>query len=322
MFFLVLGTAAWISQDSLTRRVLEIDYDSQRQRWTDVLRSVDRLPAGFYTVRCHRNTMLALYHTGRLGDEMFRYPQQPGVDLYYTPKPYRDLGISYQESRLFLELGQVNQAERCAYEALAASGEQPAVLLQLAVINIVKGRPQTASMFLKALEKQLFHRQSAREMLRLLQADPRMENDPRVSQIRANMSDRDIVLREETVEDFLQDLLDRNPQNKMALELLMAHYLSVARPEKIAENLPRLKDLGYRRVPRHYQEAMIMHAEVAGPPAADLGWKPDPEVVRRAREFRRICSRAADPREASKDALAAGLSDSFFFFATYGMSGR
>jgi len=321
-FFLALGAAAWISQDSLTRSVLEIDYDSQHERWTDVLRSVDRLPAGFYTVRCHRNTMLALYHTGRLGDDMFRYPQRPGVELYYTPKPYRDLGISYQESRLFLELGQVNHAERCAYEALAASGDHPAVLQQLAVVNIVKDRSETATMFLKALEKHLFHRRSARDMLRLLEANPRLENDRRVSQIRENMSDKDIVLREETVEDFLQALLDKNPRNKMAFELLMAHYLSVARPDKIAENLPRLKGLGYQRVPRHYQEAMVMQAEAAGPPAADLGWKPDSEVLRRAQEFQRICFRAPNPREASKAALAAGLSDSFFFFSTYGVSGR
>ncbi len=320
-FFLALGTAAWISQDALTRSVLEIDWDSQQGRWTEVLRAVDRLPAGFYTVRCHRNTMLALYHTGRLGDEMFSYPQRPGVDLYYTPKPQRDRGSAYQESRLFLELGQVNHAERCAYEALAASGEHPAVLEQLAVINAVKGRSETAAIFLKALEKHLFHRRSARDMLRMLQADPRLESDPRVSRIRKNMSERNLVLSEATVEDCLQALLDKNPENRMAFELLMAHYLSAARPDKIAEHLPRLQELGYRRVPRHYQEALVMHGGVAGQ-VAGPGGQLDPEVLRRAREFRRICAAAADPREASKAALAAGLSDSFFFFATYGVSGR
>lgn len=322
VFFLVLAAAAWISQDSLTRSVLQIDYDAQRQRWTEVLRTVDRLPAGFYTVRCHRNTMLALYHTGRLGDDMFRYPQRPGVDLYYTPQPYRDLGISYQESRLFLELGQVNQAERCACEALVASGDHPAVLQQLAVINIVKDCPETARIFLKAWEKHLFHRQSAREMLRLLEADPRLEQHPQVSRLRQNMSDKDLVLDENTVEDSLQALLDKNPRNQLAFELLMAHYLSVARVEKIVENLPRLKTLGYRRVPRHYQEALVLHAEAAARFAAELGWSLDPEVLRRAREFQQICSRAASPREASKVALAAGLGDSFFFFSIYGVSGQ
>ena len=321
-FFLVLGGAAWFSQDSLTRNVLQIDYDAQRQRWTEVLRAVDRLPPGFYTVRCHRNTMLALYHTGRLGDAMFCYPQRPGVDLYYTPQPHRDLGSPYQESQLFLELGQVNQAERCACEALVALGEHPAVLQQLAVINMAKDRVETARMFLKALEKHLFHRQTAQELLRQIEADPQLEQHPRVSRIRANMSDRDLVLDEQTVEAVLLALLDRNPQNQLAFELLMAHYLSVARPDKLAENLPRLKAFGYRRLPRHYQEALLVQAEVAGRSAADLGWPLDPEVLRRAREFQQICSRAANPRQASKVALAAGLGDSFFFFSVYGISGQ
>jgi len=321
-FFLAVGGATWISRDALTRSMLEIDYYSQHQRWDDVLRAVDRLPDGIYTVRCHRNTMLALYHTGQLGDAMFRYPQRPGVALFYTPKQYQDLGIHYQESRLFLDLGQVNHAERCAYEALAASGDHPAILQQLALIHIVKDRAETASIFLQALARHLFHRQSARDMLERLRADPRLADDPRVLQIRKNMSDTDIVLDEDTVEDFLQALLEKNPQNKLAFELLMAHFLSTARPEKVVENLPRLKDLGYRRIPRHYQEAIVLCAAAAGKPTAETGWDLDPLVLRRAREFQRICSSTADPLEAGGIAMAAGLDDSYFFFSTYGMSGR
>jgi len=45
-------------------------------------------------------------------------------------------------------------------------------------------------------------------------------------------------------------------------------------------------------------------------------------VLRRAREFQRICSSTADPLEAGGIAMAAGLDDSYFFFSTYGMSGR
>ena len=155
------GLAAWFSFDTLTRTGLEIDYHSQGERWDEALAAADRLPAGFYDVRCHRNVMLALYHTGRLGDQMFRYPQRPGVDLFRTPDEAEDPGSQYQESRLFLEMGHVNQAEKCASEALETCGDLPAVLEELALINVVKGRPETARIFCNALARHLFHQRSA-----------------------------------------------------------------------------------------------------------------------------------------------------------------
>ena len=79
------GLAAWFSLDTLARTVLEIDYHSQHEHWPEALAAADQLPPGSTTSAATGTSMLALYHTGRLGDEMFRYPQRPGVDLFFTP---------------------------------------------------------------------------------------------------------------------------------------------------------------------------------------------------------------------------------------------
>jgi tetratricopeptide (TPR) repeat protein len=319
-FFCGVGAAAWLSLDSLTRTVLEMDYYAQHERWTEVLRSADRLPKGIYNHRCNRNVMQALYHTGRLADEMFRYSQRR-VDLFSTPAEYRDLGAYFQESRLFLDLGQVNLAERCAYEALAISGEQPAILEQLAMIHAVQGEPETARIFLNALAKHPFYRQAAREMLRRLEADPALENDRRASRIRGNMVSRDSIAQVTSTEEFLQILLEKNPHNKMAFELLMAHYLSDKRPEKVVANLPRLKDFSYPRVPRHYQEALAARALSSDRPPPVPGFELDPEALRRAGDFQRITAGATSPQEAVRAALEAGLGDSYFFYLACSVSG-
>ncbi len=321
-FFSGVAAAIWFSLDSLARTMLEIDYHSQHERWTEVLRSADRLPQGLYSVRCHRNIMLALYHTGRLGDEMFRYPQRPGVDLFHTPQEHRDMGTYYQESRLLLDVGHVNHAERCAYEALEGSGDQPAVLEQLAVISIVKGRPETARIFLNALAKHPFHRRAARDMLQRLEADSTLENDPRVSRIRGNMVHKDSVAIAMNVEEVFSALLEKNPHNKMAFELLMAYYLGAGRPEKVVANLPRLKDFSYPRVPRHYQEAWVICTGSPDSPPPIPGFGLDAEVLRRARDFRRITASAGGPQDAARTAWEAGLGDSYFFYFASGVWGQ
>jgi hypothetical protein len=265
--------------------------------------------------------MLALYHTGRLGDEMFHYPQRRDVDWFATPTEQRDLGAFFQESRLYLELGHVNLAERCAYEALATSGEQPEILEHLAVIHAVTGRPQTAKMFLRTLGRHLFYRGAAHAMLCRLEADPTLENDPRASRIRANAVATDLIAQEAGPDELLEALLRANPKNRLAFELLMARYLSDGRPDKVVANLRRLRDFSYPNVPRHYQEALVAHAWSCGRSLADFGFAVDPGVLDDAREFQRITTTAPSPHEAVRAALEAGLGGSYFFYLAHGISG-
>ena len=317
------GATAWYSFDAPAKTMLQIDYHSQRENWTEVLAAADRMPYGPPNVRSNRNIVLALYHTGRLGDEMFRYPQTPGVALICTPRSAWDSGSYFQESRLFLDLAHVNLAEKWAYEALETSGPLPAVLKHLATINIVKDRPETAGILLNALGKDPLHRRTAREMLQRLDEDPRLENDPRIRSIRRSMLRRDTFFTvQRPVGDLLQVLLEENPRNRMAFELLMALHLCNARVDGAAANLRRLPDFEYREIPRHYQEAMVVYSYVFGREARIAGYRLDPEIIERGREFTAIIATSRSPDEVASRALAAGFGDSYFlYFYMLGASG-
>lgn len=309
------GAVAWYSLDVPARTMLQIDYHSLSENWAAVLRAADRVPYGPPNVRSNRNIVLALYHTGRLGDEMFRYPQAPGVDLICTPKDAWDAGSYFQESRLFLNLGHVNLAEKWAYEALETSGPMPAVLEHLATINIVKGRTETATILLNALAKNPFHRETAMETLRRLDEDPRLEDDPRVSSIRESMLTEDTFFSPgRPVGDLLLVLLEENLRNRMAFELLMALHLCNGVIDQAVANLLRLGDLEYREIPRHYQEAIVVYSLVAGEEPRIPGYRLDPEVIERGREFTAIMTTAASPEEVVNEALAAGFGDTYFLF--------
>lgn len=318
----------WRVQHDTLGIVLAINYYSQNEEWEKSLEAARRLPPGGYNARCNRNVLLALYHTGRLGDEMFSYPQQlapdpaqSGIDVFSSPGGYTDMGEFFQVSRLFLELGYVNQAEKCALETLETCGDLPALLEELAVIYVVKDRPETARIFLNALAQHPLYRAKARERLALLARDPKWESDPRAAQIRRNKPRRDRAGCRFRLGDLFLDLNEANPKNRMAFEFHMARCLATGQYDLVAANVSRLKEFGFRHVPRHYQEATAISErkhpgqEVAG------GYRPNREIQERLVYFDRLVNSQRNAGEAARAAVNAGLGNTYFFYLTFGTSG-
>jgi hypothetical protein len=253
---------------------------------------------------------------------MFHYPQIRGMTPFSAPEGDGDFGALFQESRLYFYLGQVNYAEKCAYDSLGVAGDVPAVLGHLALVSVVRGRIGAAHVLLNALGKNPLYRRTATEMIRQLEDDPRLEGDPRVRGVSSMIPDSDSFTRKIDVEDVLLALLKKHPRNKMAFEFLMAHYLVTGQPEKVAQNVGRLKELGYAEMPRHCQEALLISL---GPEGAKFHAAPydiQPDVVRDFESFIAIVRRESDGRAAARDARATGLGDTYFYFLTFGTSGQ
>jgi hypothetical protein len=150
--------------------------------------------------------------------------------------------------------------------------------------------------------------------------DPRLDGDPRVSRLRRNMVAQDDVAMNTSVEAFLQALLETNARNQMAFEFLVAHHLSVGRPDKVVACLPRLQDFSYRQVPRHFQEAAAIHAASTGRQPAVPGCTLEPAVLARADAFARIMAGARSRDEAAQSAQAAGFGGSYFYYLAFSTS--
>ena len=113
-------------------------------------------------------------------ESLFKYVQHPGSPCELSPT------AGGEGSDIWIELGDVAEAELLAYETLELDGDRPRNLQRLALINTAKGKTEAARVFLGALALDPVRGQLGKRGLERLQADPELASDPEVQRLRAS----------------------------------------------------------------------------------------------------------------------------------------
>ena len=250
----------------------------QHERLLAVAQQLKTLPPAT-EVRVH----LALYHTGRLDEDLFAFANRGRGNLL----PGLELGLDAcrPQGETLLELGQVNEAEHQAQEVLEFEGDRPDMLRLLARVNVLKDRPKAAAVFLNVLRQVPFQRAWAATCLAELKNNPRLAGDPELDLARSRMVTTDLPHDELPAETMLRQLLHSNPHNQMAFEYLLAYYLLTGDLKQVAQHLGQLDDFGYRAIPRHVEEALLLGQKLQGLQFDLHGREIRPETVRRFQSF-------------------------------------
>ncbi len=307
--FLAGWAAVWFGHSGSQRAFARIEYYAGRKEFGKVLAVAARLPV--LNPASEVRVQLALYHAGRLVQDLFAYTNQIGWQL--LPGLKLGFGACRAQGDTLLELGQVNDAEHLAHEALEIEGNRPDLLRLLAQINILKNRPQAARVFLNLLAEAPFQRAGAAACLRDLDHDPRLPDDKALALIRSRMVTTDLPHDGVPSESLFQQLLHSNPRNQMAFEYLLAQYLVTRDLDRLVKQLGRLDDFGYTAIPRHLEEALLLYQRLNGI-AVDLhGRQIRPETLQRFGEFIEALRRARK-NPADRPALARNFGDTFWFY--------
>jgi len=216
----------------------------------------------------------------------------------------------------FIELGNVDNAEKLASEFLVDKGHAGIILEKLAWINIIKEQECTARIYLNALKKDLIYGDRADSMLSSLKSGFGPDEAAYIrrvnSYIRKNGNAR---LNKESIGEMLTGLLRHNPGNRMAFEYLMACYLLAGQLDKIAENIGRLNHLGYQDVPTLYEEAMLIYYGARGLKLNLNELNIKRETIERYKRFVQLCnSMKAQNRQAVLQRLIGEFGASYFFY--------
>jgi hypothetical protein len=311
-----------VSHKELHKAYVLSNYYSRQKSWDKILDLGRHLPKGISNPFVGHDIIRALYHTGRLPYDMFQYPLIPEAILLTHEKEESDL-TEWKLSDIFLELGNVNMAQKLASEILTTKGYFGAAIEELGWISIIKGHPDTARVYLNALRKEPVYRGRAESLLHGLDHGFTPEQASYIERIRSCMFDETAgVTGSEPVDETLAALLKRNPHNKMAFEYLMACYLVTKRVDKIAENVGRLHDLGYPKIPTLYEEAILIHYGSTGQQVDLAKLNISRETLQRYEAFVQIASAMqTQDRQAVLNRLIRDFGTSYFFYYMFGRVG-
>ncbi len=263
----------------------------------------------------------ALAHTGRLGNDLCAYPQEKSAHMFLS---HPSLGRRFQHAKLlelYLDLGDLNAAERCAYELLENNQTSVYALGAIVRVHLAKGQDQAARVVLRALRKQV-------RWNRYLGQWPEMKTDPDALKSAEHIKAWDnkkcttnYTLNGISVERLLLTLLHDHPDHRLACDYLLCYYLLEHRRDKFVQYLTRMRSLGYERLPRNYAEALLLHSLETKTPLQALGWTIDPSVQRQFQQTRAIVSQARSAPQAAYQRLAPQIGDSYAFYSIFNACG-
>jgi hypothetical protein len=322
-YFWIAGLIAtlalwWWSLDASQQTLAQLEQAVSRQEWDRALTVARRVRA--WPAAARLELTRALFHAGRLPEDLFTFPQTRGLDL--LPSYDAGLAMARAEAQTLLELGQVNLAEHMAHESLELAGARPETLRLLAQINILKELPGAARVFLNRLRLTPFRHAEAERQLQLLGADPGGANQPEISAIRTRLPRTDDPDAGLPTERLLRQLLSANPTNRMAFDYLLAHQLLNSHLDELPADLGRLDAFGDPVLPRPCEEAILLYRARAPAKPVDLrGRKIRPATIERYRRFSDLIQRYQGQPATARAVLAPEFGDTFWFYALFGETG-
>ena len=312
VFCAAAGTIGYTLYDASARRCLHVDYLAGEERWEDVLKEARGLGVDEYSPIVSADVTLALLHTDRLTEEMFRYPQiYPVLTLIPNDR------VLARVSDLYLQAGCANAAE-----AVAGLLHHSSLVRRVAYARMVKGRISAGRTCLDALVDDPFEGPWARQRLAQLAADPNLDKDPEVCRLRTMALKEDRLLMiygdDSLGRTEIANALRDNPKNHPAFELLLALDLRSRNLDAVPAMLSGLGAASYDHIPRHMEEAMLVYARLAGKMPGGSGWSVRPQTAERWKAFQRLVgdppSGDAEVRRTAKELFG----DTYFFYFFYG----
>jgi hypothetical protein len=276
-----------LSTDVSRKTACIIVYMNHHEMWEELLSYIAQMPRKYYSMYHNFCVNRALYKIGRMGDNLFFYPQKPDSLLLTIAKKRSDLA-EIEACRLFMELG---------------------------LINLVKGRTKNARMYFEQMSRDLIYGKRGKEFLRGINEGIEPDN---VKHMRSVMMQSDCFFADTHVESLLLKLLDDNPHNRMAFEYLMAHYMLRGKLEKFVKNLARLNDFGFRRMPRHYEEALLTHNKIYNKNFTIPGMQINPQTLARFDHFKEVLDKFKSKTEASNAMFEEFGHTYFYYYVFYG----
>jgi hypothetical protein len=199
---------------------------------------------------------IALSETEQLDDNLFRYPQSPDGRTLFLKWDLAD-EILKRGAYFYYTLGMINEAHRWAFENMVMKGLTPEDLKMIIRTDLINGNYKVASAYISKLKKTLFYRQDAKKYEKLAGSDEAFNADKELARKRATKVQYDFFTITDNPQVNLELILANDSLNRKAFEYEIAFMMLNKNLSGIASELPRFESYGFKRLPRHIEEAVL-----------------------------------------------------------------
>lgn len=299
--------------------ISKVNYLAYKGEWQGILKLTEKKYSPDRIVNFNINR--ALYFNNSLLYDLFRYPNFWGQHALFLGA-YTYGYVTMYNSELFFDLGHIRAARQWAYEAQTIAENSPRVLKMLALTNIIEGDYKAANPVLKILDKSLLYKKWARYYLNGIK-DTTLFNSDSLIQAKRKLMPSDIHFMDgRKVEVELFSLLKKSPDNKMALEFLIAYLMLSDQIEKlnIVDLVYYLKQSGYKEIPQTVQEAIMVYTARRGSYNLDSvsgDFKINQAILNAYEDYLDILDKYNMDRMAAREELYYKYGSSYWYYQQY-----
>jgi hypothetical protein len=296
------------------KRGFTVQHYALARNWEEVLLQARKCKYPDKNVAYYTNE--ALYHTGKIYDELFLYNQGFGsAGLMLSEENTMSEIVPNQQ--IFMYLGAISLSVKWGREAANVYGANPYVLKNLVKAYLAGGYIIEAQKILNLLDHTLFEKKWTAYYRQLANDTARITQDSELKQIRESMTPVAVVARQNPIMN-LPYLAQYPGINKMAYDYLLTASLLDHHVQRFAFYVTRLKDFGYKHIPKLYLEGLIYISLYTENPL-DMGeYTFDMNIVDRFQSFQNeLISIASKHSEKARDVLKSRYGDTYWYYLLF-----
>jgi hypothetical protein len=293
---------------------IRVDYYSYTSQWDKVLTLAKEHPSEDRLIQFH--TDRALYHTGKLPEKMFDYPQTMGVDGLFLAR-FLMPEILIPTAQLLMDMGSINEAIHWGNEAISQNENSPQILEQLILSNIIATNYKSAQLYINNLKSNPLFRKTANRYDQYIHGGNMPEIDSFVRATRKIMPSADFIVQRNSPQlDLINLLYDKD--NKMAYEYLQAYFLLMNDVASFVTYFPMTKKYGYQHLPVIYQEALVLYTFELQRRGKDLPkLELDNDVITRFNNYLSVIQSHKGDLQKAKRELERNFGNTYWFYVHY-----
>jgi hypothetical protein len=258
----------------------------------------------------------ALFFTGRIYDNLFKYNQEMASNgLLATKLTSFDELVPDQD--IYLDLGALSLSIIWGTEATNVYGANPYVLKNLTKAYLAEGCIRESQKMLNLIDHTLFNRKWVQQYRKFINDTSLINADPELGQYRKNQVPAAIISKT-AIDHNLYLLTGKTNYNKMAYDYLMVSAMLDNNMEDFAVGLSGLKFFGYSHIPRLYFEGFIYYSLLSEDCPINLEeYTYDQSIIDEFKAFQKDYLRLKGNPEEAKRYLFTRYGDTYWYYLKF-----